>query len=412
MNKKFFIFGGVAIAVITIGVIIFFGFFNQRGSGPEQGMPPGCDLSSGEWAPQQGECQNNQSLQNQCNEFCSNHPECCPGWSANYTSSQGGPGQTILPLPSESEINSLTRNYVTIIKAIDEGPLIYQTLATQEIISDDELEKMKETGFNTVQVLLVGQWDGDELVFNDVNNAALLNDIVAIKKKGMAVWIALDSGLGNPNSENIFDGSYENYKSAFMDFVTISFELMEKYKVEYLTVNNEEDMFFSFQNNWGDASQINNNLIDFFPATNKLAKEIFNGKLINKMTQPRERTEEFLSATFKNVDIAGVDVGPFLGETTSLSDYKEQFNDYQFYATKAAAAGVPWMNAEYWLANFGEATNYQKNNQLEYATIPFDYYTNTIPEGAGYTYNEFASFSWEPQGEQTRLAMKDFLEKI
>lgn len=376
----------------------------------------GCDVSPGEWVPQQGECQGNQELQNKCNEFCSNHPDCCPGWSeTNYTSSMGGPGQTLLPLPSDSDIASLTRNYVTTIKCIDEGPNIYSRTTASKVISDDVLDKMKDTGFNTVQIMLIGEWNGDKIVFNEVNNRVLLNDIVAIKKKGLAVWVALSAGGVSPGGGIVLGENYEKFKVAYSNLVDLSSVLMEEYKVEYLTVNNEADMFLLLQTNWGTESQINNYLIDFYPSMNELARKNFHGKLINKMTQPDKRTNEFLSATFENVDIAGVDVGPAMDNAhpISLENYKAEFSDYQLYATKASAAGVPWMNAEYWQKDFDlEANQFVKDNELAYASASFNSYLAVTPKGAGYTWNEMAMFSLQPDGEATRLAMKEFLAKI
>ncbi len=401
MKRRFILIGIFAIIVVGL-VISYFTFFNNRDlRGGFQ-----CDVSPGEWVPQQGECQNNPELQNKCNEFCSKHSECCPGFAGNnYATSQGGSGQTLLPLPSESEINSLTRNYPTTIKAINEGVNIYPTNEAPSVISDDELQKIKDSGFSIVQVYLIGRWNNGKIMFNDVNNAILLNDIVAIKKNGLAVWVALDPSGGKEINLSGYD--YQEYKSAYMNLVNLSSSLMEKYKIEYLTVNNELDHFFTLEN----VSE--SNLVDIYPATNELARKNFNGKLINKITEPRMHTEEMLTASLKNVDIAGVDVGPFISENRPLSDYKEQFNDYQFYATKAAAAEIPWMNAEYWMGDFEtKPSQYVREHELEYAIIPFDYYLNITPRGVGYTYNDFSTFSWQPQGEQTRLAIKNFLAKI
>ncbi len=401
ISRKYILFGVIVIVIIGVILSFVFGIFNPLGS---QG-PQGCNVSPGEWVPKQGECEN-QEMQNKCNEFCLNHPDCCPDWAqTNYTSSLGDPGKTLLPLPSESNVTSLTRNYVTTIKAINEGVNIYPINEKPSVISDDELQKIKDAGFNTVQVYLVGRWENNKIIQNDVNNAILLNDIVAIKKKGLAVWIALDPSGGKEINLSGYD--YQKYKSAYANLVNISSSLMEKYKVEYLTVNNELDHFFTLEN------IAESNLVDIYPFTNELAKKNFNGKLINKITGPRSHSDEILAASFKNVDIAGVDVGPFISENRPISDYKEQFNDYQFYATKANAAGIPWMNAEYWIGDFGiEPSQFVKNNELEFVTIPFEYYLNVTPKGVGYTYNEISTFSWEPQGEQTRLAMKDFLGKI
>ncbi len=412
IDKKYIIIGISAVIVLGLGIFLSvkFGLFGSNGQNGAQ-----CDVPSGVWVPQQGECQNNQSLQNQCNAFCSAYPDCCPGWSGNYTSSLGGPGQTLLPLPSQSEIASLTRNYPTTIKAINGGPNIYSRVTAQKVISDEDLDEMKNIGFNTVQIILIGKWGGDKIVFNDYNNAVLLNDIVAIKKRGLAVWIALDIGGGPPVEGLVLADSYEKFKPAYLNLVNLSSSLMEEYKVEYLTVNNEGDMFFSLQTDWGTESQINNYLIDFYPANNELARKNFHGKLINKMTQPDKRTNEFLSATFENVDIAGVDVGPAMsGEhPMSLENYKAEFSDYQLYATKASAAGVPWMNAEYWQKDFDlDADSFVKEHELAYANVSFNAYLAVTPKGKGYTWNELSMFSIQPNGEETRQAMKDFLEKI
>ncbi len=400
IDKKYILIGiaGIIIIGLVVGAIIL---VKPKDGGIQRGNP--CDVSTGEWVPQQGECPGTTTeMNNKCNEFCSLHPDCCSGEATS-----GGPGQTLLPLPSESEIASLTRNYVTTIKAINEGVNIYPISEAPSVISKDELQKMKDSGFNTVQVYLVGRWDksSNKIIFNDVNNAILVNDIVAIKKEGLTVWIALDPSGGKEINLSGYD--YQKYKSAYMNLVNLSSSLMEKYKVEYLTVNNELDHFFTLEN------IAESNLLDLYPATNELARKNFNGKLINKITGPRLHSDEMLAASFKNVDIAGVDVGPFISENRPISDYKEQFNDYQFYATKAAAAGVPWMNAEYWIGDFGiEPSQYLKEHELEFATIPFDYYLDVVPAGVGYTWNEMSLFSLQPYGEETRLAMKEFLAKI
>lgn len=377
-----------------------------------EGPPDGhkCEgLQEGEWVPQPGEC-NNQEMQNKCNEFCQKHPDCCPGWRADYVSSEGGPGQTLLPMPSDEEVASLKRTYPDIIKAIDEGPLIYNVNTAAEVISNEVLDEMKESGFNAVQVLLIGKWEGDKIIFNEVNNRVLLNDIVAIKKKDMAVWVALDMAGGPPVPGVSLGESYEQFKSAFLNFLELSTPLMEKYQVEYLTVNNEADKFFNDQKKWASTKeQINEYLIDFYPATNELARKSFNGKLINKITKPEKHTAEFLTATFKNVDIAGVDVGPPISDSFDISIYQEGLEAYQFYAAKAEEAGIPWMNAEYWMSDFGGATPAQKEHQLECVNAAIDAYSVATPKGVGFTYNEFATFSWEPDGEKTRVVMKEFL---
>jgi len=85
---------------------------------------------------------------------------------------------------------------------------------------------------------------------------------------------------------------------------------------------------------------------------------------------------------------------------------------YQYYADLAEKAGVLWMNAEYWQYNYFEIpTEFVKQNQLKYAQAPFDAYLEVEPKGAGFTINDWSSFTL-PQGEETRLAVKEFFEKI
>lgn len=369
---------------------------------------PSCSVQSGEWIPQKDECPGTTAeIQAKCDEFCNKHPDCCGNREQN--SKDFGGRETILPLPSDSEIRSLERNYPKTIKALNEGPNIYYKERQAEVISNEKLEEIKSIGFNTVQILLIGKKENGKYVFNEANNAVLLNDIVAIKKHGLAVWVALDIAGGKPGTENIL-GDYNNFKSSFLNFTRNSAELMEKYKVEYFTANNEPDKPFKEQKDWS-AEEVNNNLIDFFPAANKAAREKFNGKLINKITQTKKHVKEVVDASFKNVDIAGVDIGPPMDGRISLEDYKAEFNEYQFYASLAEKAGVPWINAEYWQGDFQEYGDFAKNNEVKYAQASFDSYLKTIPVGLGYVWNDFTTFSL-PQGNETKKALKEFLSKI
>ena len=71
------------------------------------------------------------------------------------------------------------------------------------------------------------------------------------------------------------------------------------------------------------------------------------------------------------------------------------------------------MNAEYWQYNYFEIpTEYIKQNQLKYVQAPFNAYLGAEPKGVGYTWNDFSTFTLEPNGEATRLALKDFFKKI
>ena len=79
--------------------------------------------------------------------------------------------------------------------------------------------------------ILIGKKENEKLIFNEANNSVLLNDIVAIKKHGLAVWVALDIA-GVPASGKTSLGNYSDFKASFLDFTKSSAELMEKYKVK------------------------------------------------------------------------------------------------------------------------------------------------------------------------------------
>jgi len=395
----------ILAAFVAPGLV---GKFKQGGP-TGQGGPGTCaSLQAGEWTPEQGECPStNAETSAKCEEFCVKHPDCC-GDRTQGGQPFGGQ-EKILSLPSAWQIMNLKRSYPETIKALNEGPNIYTRSLEQKVISDEKLEAIKAVGFNTIQIMLIGKKENGQLVFNEANNAALLNDIVAIKKHGLAVWVALDIAGGKPGTANVL-GNYSDFKASYLDFTKNSAELMEKYKVEYFTASNEPDKTFKEQKAWSVA-EINSNLVDFFPATNVVAREKFSGKLINKITQTQRHTKEVVAASFKNVDIAGVDVGPPMDGRMSLADYKRELDEYQSYATVAEKAGVPWMNAEYWLGDFEGVGEFAKQNELKYAQVSFDAYLKVSPKGAGYTWNDWNTFSL-PQGEQMKQAMKEFLNKI
>ncbi|MDD5289822.1 MAG: hypothetical protein PHT40_01305 [Patescibacteria group bacterium] len=411
MKKLLIIIGIVVVVIGAAGFFVLPKIAGQRQGGPGQGGSP-CAVAAGEWVPQRGECPGTGvEMRTKCNEFCEKHPDCCGERNENAGGSFGG-REEILPLPADKVISRLKRNYPATIKALNEGPNIYTREGPAEIFSEEKLEKIKAIGFNTIQVLLIGKKENGQLVFNEVNNAVLLNDIVAIKKQGLAVWVALDiagvpANMGVGNSL----GDYEIFKASFLEFTKKSAELMEQYKVEYFTPNNEPDKPFKEQKNWS-ATEVNNNLADFLPATNAAAREKFSGKLINKITQAEHHAQKVIDASFQNVDIAGVDVGPAMDEHTNLTRYKEEFESYQYYATLAEKAGVPWMNAEYWQGDFDSGySNFAKNNELEYSKISFDAYLKVVPKGKGYVWNDIRTFSL-PQGEETKNALTEFFNKI
>ncbi len=409
--KKYWIIIGV-VAVLSL-VFLGAGCAPKPGGPPPQAQQggPSCFVEAGEWTPQKGECPGTTpEARAKCNDFCAKYPSCCGERDESATGAFGG-REEAPPLPSEKQVAGLKRNYPTIIKALNEGPNIYVREGKAEIISDEKLEAIKAVGFNTIQVLFIGKEENGKLVFNEVNNAVLLNDIVAIKKHGLAVWVALDiAGVPANIGKGDSLGDYDEFKSSFLDFTRKSAELMEKYQVEYFTPNNEPDKPFKEQKSWS-AEEVNNNLADFMPATNAVAREKFHGKLINKITKAENHVKKVIDASFVNVDIAGLDVGPAMDVHTTLVGYKRDFGAYQYYAGLAEKAGLPWMNAEYWIGDFEGYTDFAKAHELEYSKVSFDAYLKAVPKGVGYTWNDFSTFSL-PQGEATKKALAEFLSKM
>ena len=364
------------------------------------------DLEPGEWSPDKDTDCRSPEFQQKCDEFCFRHPQYCPGWEGPHQPKEYS--RATLSLPAETEVSSLSRNYPTAIKCINEGPAIYQQKQF-EIIPDETLDKIKETGFNTLQMLTINDCTGEKCVMDESSKILLLNDIVKAKQKGLAVWVATELVNAPPGSK-IKLPDYGKFKTSYLEFCREIGELMEKYKVEYVTVNNEPDLFLQEQTQWGSKEQIDQYIIEIMPLANAAVKEKFTGKVINKITQPRKRSAEVLAASFKNVDIAGVDVGP---PFMSYDIYVKEFADYQYYASLAEQAGRPWMNAEYWLYNYFETpTDLIKENQLKNAQVSFDAYLKTIPKGVGYTWNDWSSFSVEPNGEASRNGIKKFFGEI
>lgn len=416
--KKYLIIAGVLVVIVVIGAFVvppIVGRLTHGGpsnQGPQSGGP-NCSVVPGEWMPEKGQCPSrNAELDAKCNEFCVKHPDCC-GDREGGDKSFGGQ-ERLLSLPSAGDILKLKRIYPSVIKALNEGPNIYPVrgMTQASVISDEKLDAIKDVGFNTIQILLIGKEDNGKLVFNDFNNSILLNDIVAIKKKGLAVWVALDvAGVPTKGGQSL--GNYNDFKISFLDFVQNSAKLMEEYKVEYFTAANEPDKPFKEQITKGwNAAEINANLVDFFPAANAVAREEFNGKLINKITKTDKHAKEVLAASLKNIDIAGIDVGPPMDGRMRFTDYQAEFEEYQSYALLAQATGLPWMNAEYWQGDFeGGYSEFAKKNQIKYAQVSFDAYLKAIPKGEGYVWNDWTTFSL-PQGEEMKKEMMEFLDKI
>lgn len=375
-------------------------------AGPSEGMP--CPIAPGEWRPERGECPGTTpEMKLKCEEFCAKHTDCCT--KGQEGGERGYGGRNDIALPKTEDIDSLARDYPSIIKAINEGPAIYGQ-GEYEIISDEKLGKIKETGFNTIQLLTINDCTGEKCVMDETSKSVLLNDIVKAKQKGLAVWVATELVNAPPGSD-IKLPEYQKFKPIYLDFCREIGGLMEEYKVEYLTVNNEPDLFLQEQTQWGSEEQISGYVAEIMPLANSAAKEKFTGKIINKITQPKKRTAEVLAASFKDVDIAGVDVGPPMSAQISYEGYSEEFDDYQYYASLAEKAGVPWMNAEYWQYDyFATPADFIKGNQLKYAQVSWDAYLSAKPAGVGYVWNDWSTFSL-PHGEQTRIAIKEFFSK-
>ncbi|GEM_PF-4307197 len=381
------------------------GEISEKSSGPPGSFQ--CSVQPGEWHPQQGECPGPTSESKlKCNEFCVKHPDCC---NKEQEGSNYG-GKNTFALPESKDLAELIRSYPSTIKAINEGPVIYGQ-GEYKLISDETLDLMKETGFNTIQLLTINDCTGEKCVMDESSKAVLLNDIVKAKQKGLAVWVATELVNAPPGSD-IKLPEYQKFKMIYLDFLKEFGALMEEYQVEYVTVNNEPDLFLQEQTQWGSEEQISQYVAEIMPLNNLAVKEKFRGKVINKITQPRKRSSEVLAASFKNVDIAGVDVGPPMSAQLSYENYAEEFDDYQYYASLAEKAGVSWMNAEYWQYDyFAVPTEYIKQNQLKYAQASFNAYLEVEPKGVGYVWNDWSTFSLPP-GEETKLAVKEFFKKI
>ena len=158
-----------------------------------------------------------------------------------------------------------------------------------------------------------------------------MNDIVKVKQKSLAVWVATELVNAPPGSD-IKLPEYQKFKTSYLEFLREFGMLMEKYQVEYVTVNNEPDLFLQEQTQWGSEEQISQYIAEIMPLNNLAVKEKFKGKIINKITQPKKRTVEILAASLKEVDIAGIDVGPPMSEQFSYENYAKDFEDYQYYA--------------------------------------------------------------------------------
>ncbi len=404
----------ILIFIVALGAAGFFVYQHFFHSNLPEGKEGAGGISSEGtqeegWRPTEAECRNPE-LQQKCDEYCSQHPDACPGWIS--PDKRGAfSGAQPLALPSKEEKASLMRNYPSTIKAINEGPAIYGTgPGTGGSITNENLEKIKDTGFNTVQLFIMPAQEDGKFYIDPYNESVLFNDIIKVKKSNLAAWVAFTYASGPAPEQKI--GSYNKFKPAFLEFVKKISKELEEYKVEYITVHTEPDLIFQKQE-WG-GTEVKNNLIDFFPSGNIAARENFSGKIINKVTDLNylSRNGEVLDAALEDVDIVAIDVGPPPNQM-NLEIYRKEFDSYQKFASLTAEKNVPWMVGEYWMTDFFQApSSYVKKNQVQLARASFDAYLKTLPKGAGYTWNDFSTFSLEPNGEATRLAIKDFFSKM
>lgn len=293
------------------------------------------------------------------------------------------------------------------VKALHLGPWIYNQ-QLRPMFTDEYLAKMKATGFNTVQLFLTGQLQGN--IYAAINLNYLYECISNVKRAGLAVWV---TPTASPGKDIPQLPSYSVFKTAFLDFVRTNAQTLQGMGVDYFGVS-EVEMLFANQG-WS-SDDINKNLIDFMPLAASTIRQVFSGRIILQISDSIwTLSAEAVDAYFKDVDIVGCDVG--FSENLSEENIRHIFSDsYQKFATLAKGKHVPWMVGEYWMCEFVPGTSlpdYVRQNELRNAQSAFDAYLKATPRGVGFSWDDdFASFTLQPYGEATRQAIKAFFGQI
>jgi len=290
------------------------------------------------------------------------------------------------------------------IKALHLGPAPYEK-EHRPLFTDEYLGKMRETGFNSVKVFLIAELQ--DSMYQPVNLDNLLQDIARLKQLGWGIWVSPTFGRGPPASVEI--PSYTVFKTAYLDFIRTYAKVLEDQRVEYLSPCSEVEVLFKNQG-WS-SDELERNLTEFWPLAVSTARQYFSGRIIHVVTEI-ERLRGFLSdAFFKDLDIAGVNIGTSPG--VSEENTRRKFQACQTFANLARCKMVPWMVSEYWWYET-EANELAKQEELKDAQIALDAYCKAMPKGVGFTWNDvgFETFALQPYGEATRQALKNFFSKI
>ena len=295
------------------------------------------------------------------------------------------------------------------IKTLHLGKWIYNQ-QLRPMFTDEYLAKMKETGFNTVQLFLTGELKGS--IYAAINLNYLYQCINKVKQAGLAVWVTPTAFPGHDIPKL---PSYPVFKTAFLDFVKTNAQTLQGTGVDYFGLS-EVEMLFANQG-WS-SDDVNKNLIDFMPLAASTIRQVFSGRIILQISGSIwTLSAEAVDAYFKDVDIVGYDIGGEPAPGTSEDDLRRIYQEgYQEFATLAKGKHVPWMVGEYWMYDFVPGTSppdYVKQNELRNAQIVFDAYLKATPRGVGFAWDDnFTTFTLQPYGEATRQAIKNFFSQL
>jgi len=320
---------------------------------------------------------------------------------------------------------SLSRSYPKVIKQV----LLIAGRGTTDAELDAYLERMKETGFNTVGINLPLEIR-DNKYFPRMGGGGfdmLLKNIAKWKSKGWAVCVHYQYYERPPTDpECRIVSPYAAFRQAFLDLIRTTAAKFEEYKVEYVAIHNELESILK-THGWS-KEEYDKNLIEFYPLFASTTREHFSGKIIGKM-HPVEFLElgtDASNAFFTGIDIAAIDIslprGPGPAEDPKrLERWGSETRDLlRRFAAKAKERNVPWMVGEYGVPP-SLGNEFVKQNQVKLAQIAFDAYLENVPRGAGFTLNDHLNmpnmgdpsfFMWTPNGEATRQAFKSFLGQL